>query len=136
MHLPHPWRTLRSLPEVTLVWHDGGAKGHFNHDTLTLSLRRGMTQAERRSVVQHELEHHARGRVWAAWREREEAACEIAAARELIDLQKLGETLAWAHCAEEAADELWVDVDLLKTRLETLHPAERAYLRQRLAHLH
>lgn len=123
------------MAEVTLAWHDGGPKGRFDHDTLTLSLRLGMTQAERRSTVRHELEHYRRGRVWTAWREREELACELAAARELIDLHKLGETLAWAHSVEEAADELWVDVALLRTRMKHLHPAERAYLRERLEHL-
>ena len=135
MNVPHPWRLLRSLSEVTLAWHDDGDAGWFDHDSLTLSIRKGMTQAERRSTVRHELEHYRRGRVWAAWREREELACELAAARELIDIHKLGETLAWSTCQEEAADELWVDVDLLQARLKHLHPAERAYLRERLAHL-
>lgn len=135
MHPPHPWRLLRSLPEVTLAWHEGGDAGWFDHDTLTMSIRRGMTQAERRSTVRHELEHYNRGRVWAAWREREERACELAAARDLIDLTKLGEALAWASTPAEVADELWVDVALLEMRMRHLHPVERAYLRARLAHL-
>ncbi len=136
MTLPHPWRTLRSLPQITLAWHDEGPRGRFIHDTLTLSIRRGMTQAERRSTVRHELEHFRRGRVWTAWREREEEACEKAAARELITLEALGEALAWTQDIDEVADELWVDPDLVQTRCRHLHPAERAYLRQRLAHLH
>lgn len=135
MHVPHPWLRLRELPHVTLAWHDEGPAGWFDHDAMTLSLRRGMSQAERRSTVAHELQHVHRGRVWAAWVEREEAACEVAAARDLIDLRKMGETLAWAHSLVEAADELWVDVGLLRARLENLHPAERAYLRDRLDHL-
>lgn len=135
MHLPHPWRQLRAMAEVTLAWHEGGPRGRFDHDTLTLSLRLGMTQAERRSTVRHELEHVHRGRVWAAWREREEAACELAAARDLIDVERLGEALAWTQDAGEVADELWVDVGLLEMRMRHLHPAERAYLRERLEHL-
>lgn len=135
MPFSHPWRLLRSMPEVTLAWHEGGDAGQFDHDTMTLSIRRGMTQAERRSTVAHELHHVRRGRVWAAWRVREESACELAAARDLIRLDRLGETLAWAHNLVEAADELWVDVPLLRTRLAYLHPAERAYLRERLDHL-
>lgn len=135
MHIPHPWRRLRDLPEVTLAWHDDGPDGWFCHDTMVLSIRRGMSQAERRSTVAHELQHVHRGRVWAAWAAREEAACEVAAARDLIDLHKLGETLAWAHCLAEAAEELWVDEQLLVARLSSLHPTERAYLRKRLEHL-
>lgn len=130
----HPWRTLRSLPQITLAWHDGGPRGRFIHDTLTLSLRRGMNQAERRSTVRHELEHFRRGHVWACWREREELACEKAAARDLIDLYALGEALAWSQDMEDVADELWVDAELLRIRCRYLHPAERAYLKQRLAH--
>lgn len=123
------------MPEVTLVWHEGGDAGWFDHDSLTMSIRHGMTQAERRSTVRHELEHYKRGRVWAAWREREETACELAAARDLIDLHNLGEALAWTSAPAEIADELWVDVALLEMRMRHLHPAERAYLRERLEHL-
>lgn len=132
---PHPWRMLRELPEITLTWHESGPAGEFFHEAMTLSIRHGLTQAQRRSVVRHELEHYARGPVWEAWREREELACEVASARYLIDIRKLGEAMAWAHGIEEVADELWVDEDLVRVRLDHLHPAERAYLRERLEHL-
>lgn len=136
MTLPHPWRMLRSLPQVTLAWHDGGPRGTFDHRTLTLSVRRGMTQAQRRSTVRHELEHFRRGRVWVEWREQEELACEKAAARDLISMHALGEALAWSQDIDEVADELFVDPELVQTRCKHLHPTERAYLRERLAHLH
>ena len=42
--------------------------------------------------------------------------------------------LAWAHNLDEAADELWVDVETLEVRLAHLHPSERHYLRRRLQH--
>lgn len=133
---PHPWRLLRSLPEITLAWHEGGDRGWYDPKTKTLSLRIGLDQAERRSTLRHELEHHFRGvRGLDDFLEREEAACELAAARYLIDIRKLGEAMAWARCLEELADELWVDEDLVQVRLEHLHPAERAYLRDRLEHL-
>lgn len=135
MPLVHPWRTLRSLPEITLLWHDGGAKGYYDFTRQTISIRRGMTSAERRSTLQHELHHHYNGRFLRALLAKEEAACELAAARDLIDIRKLGEAMAWASDIETVADELWVDIDLVRVRCERLHPAERAYLRQRLAHL-
>lgn len=135
MTVIHPWRMLRSLPHITLAWHDGPPDGRFIHETMTLTLRRGMTQAKRRTVVHHELLHYFRGPVWKSWREAEEASLEVASARELIDIRKLGEAMAWAHCEEEVADELFVDEELVRVRLTHLHPAERAYLQERLSHL-
>ena len=131
----HPWRALRRQPEITLEWHDDGDAGWYDFGTKTISLRRGMTQAERRSTLRHELHHHFRGPVPEALLEQEELACEVAAARDLIDIRKLGEALAWTQDLDEVADELWVDPELLIVRTEHLHPAERAYLKQRLAHL-
>ncbi len=135
MRIPHPWRRLRELPEVTLEWHDGGPAGIYDFETQTISLRRGMTSAERRSTLRHELEHHYNGPFLEALLEVEEQACELAAARDLIDIRKLGEALAWTQDLEDVAEELWVDEGLLHIRLKHLHPAERAYLRDRLAHL-
>lgn len=135
MSFAHPWRDLRALPEITLLWHDGGRRGYYNFTRQEISLRRGMTQAQRRSTLQHELHHHYRGRYLRAILDREELACELAAARDLIDVRKLGEALAWSQDARIVAHELWVDVDLVRVRMDHLHPAERAYLRERLSHL-
>lgn len=135
MFLPHPWRRLRDLPQIVLEWHEGGDAGWYDFETRTISLRRGMTQAERRSTLRHELEHHYRGDFLERLVEREETACELAAARDLIDIRKLGEALAWSQDLDEVADELWVDPALVHIRLRHLHPAERAYLRDRLSHL-
>lgn len=131
----HPWRALRSLPEIALEWHDGGDAGWYDFETKTISLRRGLNQAERRSTLRHELEHHYRGEFLQRLLEREEEACEIAAARDLIDLRKLGEALAWSCDVDQVADELWVDPALVLVRMKRLHPAERGYLKQRLSHL-
>lgn len=132
MNLGNPWRRLRALPQIVLAWHDDGPRGWYDFDTQTISLRRGLTQAERRSTLRHELEHHYRGRHLERLLEREERVCELAAARDLIGLRALGEALAWTEHASEAAEELWVDVDLLAVRLDNLHPAEYVYLQGRL----
>lgn len=132
----HPWRTLGSLPEITLEWHDGGDAGWYDFETQTISIRRGMSQAERRSTLRHELEHHFRGPFLERLLVREEEACEYAAARDLIDIRKLGEALAWTQDLDEVADELWVDPELVMIRTRRLHMSERAYLKRRLAHLH
>lgn len=56
------------------------------------------------------------------------------AARLLLpDVLTIADALAWAHTIEEAAEELWVDVDTLRARLRCLHPVERGYLTRALA---
>lgn len=130
----HPWRRLRDLAHVRLLWHDDGPKGVTNFAAQTISLRRGMTQAERRSTVLHECLHVERGPVLSTLAAREELRVEKETARLLLPcIRTIGDALAWAHDLREAADELWVDEQLLQCRLETLHPSERHYLRARLA---
>lgn len=134
MHLYHPWRRLRELVDVTLHWHDDGPAGWCRHSTQDVSLRRGMTQAERRSTICHEVVHLERGPAVRGYGAREELEVSKEAARRLLpDIRAVGEALAWAACLDEAADELWVDRGTLRARLDHLHPAERAYLKQRLA---
>jgi hypothetical protein len=52
-----PWRHLGHLEGVTLAWHDGGHMGETDFEAGTISLRRGLTAAERRTVLAHELAH-------------------------------------------------------------------------------
>ena len=134
VHQYHPWRRLRELVDVTLHWHDGSPAGWCRHSTRDVSLQRGMTQAERRSTICHEVVHLERGPAVRGYGAREELEVSKEAARRLLpDIRVVGEALAWAVCLDEAAEELWVDRGTLRVRLEHLHPAERAYLRRRLA---
>lgn len=129
----HPWRRLRDLAHVTLLWHDEGPKGVTNFGEATISLRRGMTQAERRSTVLHECLHVERGPALSTLAAREELRVEKETARLLLpDMHAVADALAWAHDLAEAAEELWVDEQLLRCRLAHLHPSERAYLKRRL----
>lgn len=129
----HPWRRLRELAHIELRWHDGGDKGATLFEENAISLRRGMTQAERRSTILHECLHVERGPVLSTLAGREELRVERETARLLLpDVAAIGEALAWARDLSEAADDLWVDEQLLRCRLMNLHPAERGYLRRRL----
>lgn len=129
----HPWRRLRDLAHITLLWHEHGDAGVTDFGHATISLRRGMTQAERRSTVLHECLHVERGPVPVGMADREELRVEKEAARLLMpDIKVVGEALAWSRDLAEAADELWVDEQLLRVRLQHLHPAERGWLKQRL----
>lgn len=129
----HPWRRFRGLAHITLLWHDGGDAGVTDFGDSTVSLRRGMTQAERRTTVLHECLHVERGPVPVGLATREELRVERETARLLLpDIKVVGDALAWARDLAEAADELWVDEQLLRVRLEHLHPSERGWLKQRL----
>lgn len=131
----HPWREFRRLVDWTLNWAHlpGDLLGitDYHHRTVTLDPR--LNQAERRCTIAHETEHIHRGPYPTLVEHREERTVDRNVARLLLpDIDVIGEALAWAHCVDEAADELWVDRPTLETRLRYLHPSERGWLRQRL----
>jgi len=128
----HPWRTLRALAHVTLNWHDGGPAGWTHFESSTISLRRGMTQSERRCTLAHELRHLVRGPVMVMHVADEEQQVEAESACQLIELERLGEALAWSCDAGEIAEELWVDRGTLAARIAALRPDELDYLERRL----
>lgn len=135
----HPWRAFRALTQWALCFDrlPTGTWAVTNFPTHTVTLDDRLLQVERRSAIAHEVTHIERGpvpseHVMAA---REELAVEKVTARRLISIEHLGEALAWADGdTHQAADELWVDVQTLRVRLEHLHPSERHYLRRRLDH--
>ena len=132
MAVPHPWRAIPPRVEVRFADLPRGVRGLTNGATIWLHHR--LSQRERRSTLAHELEHVRRDH-----RDEQPEVIEqqvrIAAARWLLpDIHVVGEALAWTLNLDEAADELWVDRMTLRTRLEHLHPSERAYLQRRLIH--
>lgn len=134
MTLPHPWRRLRELAHVTLEWHEGGRMGVAHHGSQTVSLRRGMTYEERRCTLLHELLHLDNGPQPFGLKAKEEEAVRRETARVMLpDIRAVGEAIAWAHTPMEAAEELGVDLYVLRKRLRHLHPSERGYLERRLA---
>jgi hypothetical protein len=129
----HPWRRLRELAHIELLWHDEGDAGVTDFEANTISLRRGMTHDERRSTILHECLHVERGAVLETMTQKEERRVEREAARLLLpNIRAVGEALAWGRDLAESAWELNVDEGTLYVRLTNLHPAERAYLKRRL----
>lgn len=63
---------------------------------------------------------------------RRERQADRVAARRLIPLEPLAEALLWATDEYEVADELWVAVDTVRTRLDDLGSSEVAYIEDRL----
>lgn len=134
----HPWRFFRSLTEWTIHWTHlpEGTLGVTDHDARTITLTEGMTQAQRRCTIAHEVEHAVAGPVLETHREREERRVEAVAARRLLpDPHEVADALVWARGdLTVAADELWVDEATLRARLDAkhLHPAERAVIVRRI----
>jgi hypothetical protein len=131
----HPWRELRSMPEWSLHYAPSlpwGAHGWTRWADRTVWLRVGLTQVERRCALAHELEHVRRGPDGQG--EHEEAAVEQATARSLIVLDDLVDAVRWSLHPREVADHLWVTGDVLRCRLEHLHPSEVAALTEAIRH--
>ena len=134
----HPWRRLRDLADWKLRWHSEDEDEDYGFtlfDEKVISLRDNLTWEERRCTLLHECLHAERGpTLEGVLAEREELRIRRETARLMLpDVRLLGEALAWALSPEECAEELHVDVEVLHDRLRWLHPAERWYLRGRLA---
>lgn len=130
-HPYHPWRALRALAGWTLHWHDLGdpdVLGRTDYDQRTVTLSPGMTQAQRRSTIAHEVAHVERGPVPGHMQAREEEAADATAAERLITAAALIEAARWARSVHELADELWVDEDTVECRLRNLTTDELTQL--------
>lgn len=132
----NPWAALRDLAHIRLRFthHElpEGTLATYDHDTAVITMRHGMSQAQRRSVLAHELVHHDRGPVPRWQTPREERAVSREAARRLIAFEDLARAMVWAGDEHELADELWVDVPTAIARLEALTPGEVQLLTERV----
>lgn len=126
----HPWRWLRRLPHIDVQWADlpGDLMGYADFTTQTITLDKSLTQAERRVTCWHEVTHLLRGPVSAHLTEREERAVESIVARDLIPFPALVQAMLWSLDDHQIADELTVDVALVRVRLEGLSTQETAEL--------
>ena len=121
----HPWRDLRGREHVTLFWRDlpddllGASNG-----TDTIWLDRDQFQVERRCTLTHELTHLDFGHD-GCQSEKDEARVRKLTAQKLIHRDDLIRALQWAMSLEEAADELWVTPEVLRDRLDFMHPSEK-----------
>lgn len=109
--------------------------GFTCHRTRTVTLAKGMSQAERRCTIAHETEHILRGPVGPHQVAAEELMIDRRVATLLIpSLSEVAVALVRARGRlDAAADELWVDDYLLQVRLATLDGRDGAYLDRRVA---
>lgn len=129
-----PWAEL-ARTDLVLEWADdlpAGRLGEYDHDWRVVRLRNGMTRRQARSVLCHELRHAEAGDEFSTCDRanlRQEQRADRDAARLLIEVEALrAAALLHGHHHSAVAVELRVSDNLLKVRLDTLHPAERAYL--------
>lgn len=128
MKHPHPWRVLRDdWPHIDLHYAVLPPGVWGLSDAHTIWLDDGLSQAERRCTLMHELVHREQGHE-ECQDEATEAAVHREVARRLIPLRLLESAMLWAQDILELADELWVDVETAQTRLDHLHPSERIQL--------
>lgn len=126
----HPWRAIRNYGSSVTVEQvdEPGLLGSWCEDDRTMRYGSTLNQAERRCTAAHELIHIERGDVECDPRVHREAARRLITIEALVDA-----ALFHGDDLEALAEALWVDEDTLMTRLSHLHPAERGYLRSRLA---
>lgn len=124
----HPWRDLRRREDVYVVWHANLPDGmHAATDGRIIHMVRGLSQAQRRSALAHELVHIDRGHSGCQPPDVERDVTR-AAARRLVTFDDLVDTGTWATSVGEWADDLWVTPTILHARIDCLSPVERALL--------
>jgi hypothetical protein len=124
MEMYHPWRALRAMTHVDVQWVELPDGVLALGDGETVWMDRRQRQAQRRSTIAHELEHLSAGDTGCQSPAVERRIDEVAAAK-LVSLDQLAEAIVWAMSEEELALDLWVDVDVVRTRLGSLTEEER-----------
>lgn len=134
----NPWAAAATVPELHIDTYGAdlpsGHHGRLYPRRRLILIARTATQVQRRCTLAHELVHAERGDLpTTGWfGRRQERTCEQLAARRLIDLDDLISALHWSQHEAEVADELRVDVETLRIRVDHLHPTEVAYVRRAL----
>lgn len=136
----NPWADLASRPHICCDTHTvelPSGRGWWLPDVMGIVLDRRLTRVERRCALAHELQHVDYGDVQVAgvgpdgprMARRQERRADREAARRLVHVEALVVALrAHPHDPAAVADELDVTIDVLRCRLEDLHPGERGHL--------
>lgn len=102
-----------------------GVLGATDHPARVIYLARGLSQAQRRATLAHELQH-------VRTPTNTEHATDHDAVRRLIPLDRLINALRWCLDERELAGELWVDPATVQTRLAELTPEETRLIEEGL----
>lgn len=129
----HPWRRLRSLPQVDVSWPVLATELGRTDGLTRIEIDRRLGQAARRCVLTHELVHVERGQGCRQPPTIERLVC-IETARRLVPLSALTIALAYTTDLDYAAWDLWVTRDVLDDRLGSLSDAEKEAVMEATAH--
>lgn len=127
MNIYHPWRDLRRR-DIIITWHDHLPGGiHSATDGRRIVMARGLTQAQRRCALAHELVHIDMGHTQHMPPAIEKQVNRRTANR-LIYWDTLVDTAVWATTTHEWARDLWVTPAVLHARIDGLTATERGLI--------
>ncbi|MCQ9340854.1 ImmA/IrrE family metallo-endopeptidase [Corynebacterium phoceense] len=108
---------------MNLTHHDGGRKGYWHPASRTISTRRGLTIAEYKSTLTHEIAHAFHGDHYCHghYKQRQERRADKWAANLLLSPRDVEEALIFNPYPAVAAYDLEVTQHLLETWLRTNH---------------
>lgn len=125
-----PWRHLR-VYHPDFVVHElelpAGLMGCVDLGRRTIWLDSRLTCREQRSTLAHEIGHLERGPAPCdpVASQAEERVIDDWASRKLIRAADLARAFAWSQHLPEIAEELWVDLHMLRARLRGLADDEQ-----------
>lgn len=127
MRVPSPWGVLQRT-DLALHRAQIPEAGRYYRAERAIVVRSGLLLREERAVLWHELTHHRR----------RDAACETGTRQEgVVDRQAARWAMPWpvlawgvdgAHDLHDLVDRMKVTEHLVRVRLGSLHPAERAHI--------
>lgn len=110
--------------------------GYYDAERHVVVVAHGLTAAQRRAVIAHELEHARHGDrpcLDPILHARRERATERASSRRLITLDALVDALLWCRDEQEMAWHLHVDTIAVRARLDGLTDEEKDQIARRIA---
>lgn len=136
-----PYRTLAAMADVTFtVLRLPAGQAWWLPDVRGIVLDDRLTQAERRSALEHELQHVQAGDTCCQvgpdgdrQSRRQEARTDERASRRLVTLDELADALCWCLGPDEVAEHLHVDQRTVRARIRGLTEPEKDYIERRIA---
>lgn len=129
--VPDPWAVLAETDLALCADVVMPEMGRYYHRQRVIFLRRGLLVVEQRATLWHELVHARRGDTGcseAYFDAKQEISVDREAARWAMPTADLLEAFQAVRSYAEVADTLKTTDRLLKVRLRSLHPSERAAL--------
>lgn len=133
MRVPDPWKV---LARTDLILHRAAIAeaGRYYHRERVVVVRAGLLLREERSVLWHELVHARRGDARCAvdvLTARQEASVDREAARWAMPWPVLAWGLDRSAHLSDLVEAMKVTEQLVRVRLKTAHPVEKAHIMRR-----